>query len=61
MAIFTAFVSMDLLFNYQFLTKDYFYIANVEYTGPAQPVRLVRFWPDQYLEVTSKIYFGLLR
>ena len=28
---------------------------------PAQPVRLVRFWPDQYLEVTSKIDFGLLR
>ena len=29
--------------------------------GPTQLVRLVRFWPDQYLEVTSKICFGLLR
>jgi hypothetical protein len=26
--------------------------------GPVQPVRL---WPDQYLEVTLKIYCGLLR
>ena len=25
------------------------------HTGPAQPVRLVRLWPDQYSEVTLKI------
>ena len=29
--------------------------------GLTQLVRLVRFWSDQYFEVTSKIYFGLLR
>ena len=33
-----------------------------DYTGPAQPVRLVRLWPDQYSEVTfKKIIFSLLR
>ena len=36
-------------------------VSVLQNTGPAQPVRLVRFWPDQYLEVTSNIYFGLLR